>query len=72
VAGVPVRISLFNQSLGQEVELADMTTDAAGTVTPRFELPAWDDGQYELRVVAQPNGKSETLTRTVDCGAIGG
>jgi hypothetical protein len=64
-AGVPVQIRLVNRAQQQEVTLAESTTDSAGNATPRFELPDWDDGQYELHVVAEPGGSLETLTRTV-------
>ena len=65
LADVQVQVSLYNPSTDQEFHLADLATDANGTATPRFELPDWDDGRYELRVVAQPRGTLEALTRTV-------
>src|SRR5262249_42611757 len=32
---------------------------------PRFQLPDWEDGSYELRITAQPDGKREEFTRSV-------
>jgi alpha-2-macroglobulin-like protein len=65
MAGIHVSVSLYNPANDRELPLANLVTDANGTATPRFELPDWDDGRYELRVVAQPHRTPETLTRTV-------
>ena len=39
--------------------------DAQGTGQPRFRLPEWEDGSYELRVVATPAGEPEVISQNV-------
>ncbi len=65
MAGIHVSVSLYNPANDHEFPLADLVTDANGTATPRFELPDWEDGRYELRVVAQAHRTPEALTRTI-------
>lgn len=65
MAGIHVSVSLYHPADDREFALANLVTDANGTATPRFEVPDWEDGRYELRVVAQPHRTLETLTRTV-------
>jgi hypothetical protein len=50
MAGVPVRVYLGNR--GHLTDLATFTTDANGTGQPRFSIPEWADGDYEIRVEA--------------------
>jgi uncharacterized protein YfaS (alpha-2-macroglobulin family) len=64
LSGVPVQIAL-GDGHGRSVELARLTTDAWGTARPRFRLPDWSDGPYELRVEAQPSGTPEIIRRPV-------
>jgi len=64
LSGVPVQIAL-GDGRGRSVELARLTTDAWGTARPRFRLPDWNDGPYELRVEAQPDGAAEIIRRPV-------
>ncbi len=65
VPGVPVQLALYNPSMKQEVRLASLTTDERGAVSPQFDLPDWEDGQYELRVTAQPKNAKEVLTQPI-------
>src|SRR5262249_4749132 len=65
LAGVPVTIELRGKSPKQVVKLAHFKTDAQGTGTPRFQLPDWEDGSYELRVAAQKGWTHEVITQTV-------
>jgi hypothetical protein len=65
VQGVPVVIELQGKEADQSVRLARFTTDADGTGRPRFQLPSWKDGDYELRVTARPGSGSEVITRTI-------
>jgi uncharacterized protein YfaS (alpha-2-macroglobulin family) len=64
LAGVPVIVTLHAPD-GRQQELARFDTDAQGTGSPRFDLPDWADGNYELRITANtPSGK-EVLSRKV-------
>jgi len=65
VPGVPVNIELVSISGQQMIQLASFTTDDRGTGRPRFRLPEWDDGEYELRVIAHPPGGKEIISRMV-------
>ncbi len=65
VAQVPVRLLLSNRGTGEKVELVRFATDGQGASQPLFELPDWDAGEYELHVVASPEGGEETVTRTI-------
>ncbi|HZT79280.1 MAG TPA: alpha-2-macroglobulin family protein, partial [Gemmataceae bacterium] len=63
LAGVPVAVEMRRQGDKDFVELAQFQTDANGTGAPRFNLAGWDEGDVELRVVAQTEGKPEVLTQ---------
>lgn len=65
LADVPVTIEIAQPNTQQFVHLASFRTDAQGTGSPRVQLPDWSDGDYELRVVAQPSGGEQSLTRQV-------
>jgi uncharacterized protein YfaS (alpha-2-macroglobulin family) len=64
LAGVPVTVELHGKD-GERVELARFNTDAQGGGSPRFRLPDWADGDYELRIRAQSSGVSEVVSRPV-------
>jgi hypothetical protein len=64
VKDVPVAIDLLDPKTDQVVHLASFNTDDEGTGRPRFKLPDWPDGDYQLRVTARPGG-AQTITRTV-------
>lgn len=59
LAGVPVVVTL--KGIGKAQELASFTTDEQGNGSPRFELPDWPEGKYELEVRA----KGESITRPI-------
>ena len=67
--GVPVTVELTGQgpAAGRRVQLASLTTGEHGEAVPRFRLPDWPDGPYQLQVTASPRGarSPETITRTV-------
>jgi uncharacterized protein YfaS (alpha-2-macroglobulin family) len=64
LASVPVIVTLHAPD-GRQQELARFDTDAQGAGSPRFEVPDWANGNYELRITAKtPSGK-EVLTRRV-------
>jgi hypothetical protein len=65
LAGVPVDIELRGKSKGQAIRLASLQTNAQGIVQPRFDVPDWADGDYELRVIAQPDGKTEEVVQPI-------
>jgi hypothetical protein len=68
LAGVPIQIDLHgSQAQSPEfVHLVRFTTDPQGTGQPRFQLPDWADGSYQLRVVADlGDGDTEMVQRTV-------
>ena len=54
VEGAPVDIDLADQKAGRTVHLVSFTTDQWGSGSPRFRLPDWQAGDYELRVSAHP------------------
>jgi uncharacterized protein YfaS (alpha-2-macroglobulin family) len=64
LAGVPVVVTLKGTG-GRSQELARFTTDEQGSGSPRFELPDWADGGYQLEVVARAPAGTEKLTRPV-------
>ncbi|MGP0062849.1 MAG: MG2 domain-containing protein, partial [Isosphaeraceae bacterium] len=67
--GVPVTVELMGQGSGgdRRVRLASLTTGEHGEAVPRFHLPDWPDGAYELLVTASPRGAEvpERITRSV-------
>jgi hypothetical protein len=65
IPGVPVDIDLRDSHSDRNVRLASFTTNAEGTGQPRFELPEWGDGDYELQIVARPTSGPEVLTEKV-------
>src|SRR5262249_25164980 len=64
VNDVPVNIDLLDPKTDQVVHLASFNTDDQGTGRPRFKLPDWPDGEYQLRAAARPGG-TETIPRTI-------
>src|SRR5262249_45119842 len=64
VPGVPVVVELRHKD-GRSVELASATTDAEGAAAPRFTLPDWADGDYELCVRARTGKQEEVLSQGV-------
>lgn len=65
VRGAKVRIELLDTKSSRRVELASFTTDDQGSGEPRFRLPDWQDGNYELTVTADPGSGREAITRQV-------
>lgn len=63
LAGVPVTVELRGPA--GVAELASFVTDSLGAGQPRFRLPDWADGTYELRVVARTPDGPEEVTRPV-------
>ncbi len=64
LAEVPVEIALESAADGV-VKLAEFRTDEMGTGRPRFHLPDWNDGEYQLRVRATPFEEEDEIVRTV-------
>lgn len=63
VAGVPVSIEMLRGDGSPAIRLASFKTDGQGTGSPRFRLPDWKDGEYEIRFVADTPGRDEILSR---------
>ncbi|MEZ6234922.1 MAG: alpha-2-macroglobulin family protein [Phycisphaerales bacterium] len=61
-----VSVSLRDPRTDETVRLAEFETDATGSGSPRFDLPDWGDGEYELRVSARTRSGVETITRSVE------
>ncbi len=61
--GVPVTLVLFDQEKSDKVELGSFKSGE--DIAARLQLPDWDDGDYELRVVASPDGREEMLTQSL-------
>ena len=66
LGGVPIRLALHNPRNRGTVELARVTTDESGGASPKFDVPDWASGSYELRITAQPDGQAENLVRPVN------
>jgi hypothetical protein len=64
--GAPVAVELAGA--GRRVQLASLKTGGHGEAAPRFRLPDWPDGSYQLQVTANPRGadRPETVTRTIN------
>ena len=66
LANVPVSIELHSKGgMQQAVTLKSFLTNAQGIGQPRFEVPDWPDGDYELSIVAQPDGQTEAFLHLV-------
>jgi alpha-2-macroglobulin-like protein len=65
IEGVPVQIDLADRKADRTVRLVNFTTDRWGSGSPRFQLPNWEGGEYELRVSAHPGHARESIARTV-------
>lgn len=65
LTGVPVDLELRDMVSGQTQQLASFTTNAQGTGEPRFTVPDWKDGSFELRIVARTEGREEVLSQWV-------
>lgn len=63
--GVPVTLTLVNRDTREKVELASFKSGDAAATAGQLALPDWENGQYELQVTAQPDGRTETLTQHV-------
>ncbi|MEX0611672.1 MAG: alpha-2-macroglobulin family protein [Pirellulales bacterium] len=66
MAGVPVEVELAGERADQMITLASFTTNHLGSGDPRFRLPDWETGRYELRVRARPGGTQEAISRAVE------
>ncbi|MCS6976965.1 MAG: MG2 domain-containing protein [Gemmatales bacterium] len=66
VSGVPVVLYLADgQGRSDAVKLAEFVTDENGTGRPRFRWPDWNDGEYQLQIVAQTPSQPEQLAEPV-------
>jgi uncharacterized protein YfaS (alpha-2-macroglobulin family) len=64
--GVPIDVELFDRARSRRQTLAHFTTNEEGGGEPRFRLPDWPDGRYELRVVAHAPTGEEILVPTIE------
>ena len=71
VPGVPVVVELVGP-VGPALKLADLTTGPDGSARPRFRVPDWADGGYELRVNAREAARSSRSTARSSSGVPGG
>jgi hypothetical protein len=65
LAGIPVDLELRPRTGEAPLQLTSFTTDADGTAQPRFQIPDWPDGDYDLRVIAHPATGTEMLAERV-------
>ena len=65
MSNVPVKLALRNRATSDTVELVSFVTGSVGEETPRFQLPEWAEGQYDLLFTASLDGVEETLPRVV-------
>ena len=63
--GVPVQVDLADRKAGRTIHLVNFTTDKWGSGSPRFKLPNWEGGEYQLQVSARPSFARESIARTV-------
>ena len=64
IEGVPVEIDLADRKADRTVRLVSFTTDRWGSGSPRFRVPDWEAGEYELCVSAHPGRALESIVRT--------
>lgn len=73
-ANMPVEVTLRDRRGERSVKLATVTTDDLGTAQPRFTVPDWPEGDYELHVsggvfekrgLGQLGGDTESVIRPV-------
>ena len=64
---MPVTVELASSDAGRRMQLAALKTGDHGEGAPRFRLPDWPDGPYELQITARPHRADppETITRSV-------
>ncbi len=62
---VPVDIDLLDKKTDTTLHLTSFTTDSEGTGQPRFRLPEWSDGDYEIRVTARLGRTIEAVTQAI-------
>ena len=61
----PVKLVLTGTGPERSVHLGLTKTGHDGSAAPRFRIPDWPDGTYELRVTADTDRGAETVTREV-------
>ncbi|MFT5525674.1 MAG: hypothetical protein ACI9HK_003644, partial [Pirellulaceae bacterium] len=65
MSDVPVTLALRNRATRETHKLVSFVTTDFGEETPRFQLPEWAEGQYDLLFTASLEGVEETLPRIV-------
>ncbi|MCO6456978.1 MAG: hypothetical protein J5I93_16890 [Pirellulaceae bacterium] len=65
VAGAPVTIELLDSRNGSSLRLASIQTGDDGSEVAELNLPDWEEGNYQLRLIAAPNGTQEQLQRSI-------
>ncbi|HJN11718.1 MAG TPA: alpha-2-macroglobulin family protein [Pirellulaceae bacterium] len=65
LGNIPATLSLRDQATEEVVELVSFVTGNDGEETPRFQLPEWSDGRYDLLFTAKVDGHEETLQQTI-------
>ena len=65
VSNTQVAIDLSDTSRQQTIRLASFITDEHGTGMPKFHLPDWPNGDYELKITAESGRVPEVIARTI-------
>ena len=65
LSDVPVQLAVEGKGSKQPIQLASFRTDRAGFGKAQFHVPDWSDGEYQLRISAQPQGSSEEISRQI-------
>jgi hypothetical protein len=65
IAGAPITVELHSERAAQAVQLAAVTTDVHGCAEPRFQLPDWPDGDYQLFITAATADGPEVVRKPV-------
>lgn len=65
VAGAPVTIELLDSRNGSSLRLASFQTGDDGSQVAELNLPDWEEGNYQLRLIAAPHGTQEQVQRAI-------
>lgn len=60
---VPCRLQLFDPSTNEQITLASFQS---GESVPRFEVPDWKPGRYELRLEANVDDRLEAVSHVIE------
>jgi hypothetical protein len=65
VTATPMRLVLVDTAGDRSVVLGESKTDGQGTAQTRFDLPDWEPGTYQLKIIAETETGDEVVTRPI-------